>query len=73
MNDQKIGCKQIFLCVDICLAYTEAAVCRGFNKIAVLENFTKFTGQHLCQGFLLIKLKARCFSNVAKFLRTPFS
>ena len=55
-------------------------------KIDVLENFTKFTGKHLCQSLCLNKVAGlrpatllkkkiwyRCFPrNSAKFLRTPF-
>ena len=54
-------------------------------KKGVLRNFTKFTGNHLCQGLffnkvaglrpttlLKIRLWHRCFPvNFAKFLRTP--
>ena len=52
-----------------------------FYKKAVLRNFAKFTGKHLCQTLfnrLLIKLLKkklwhRFFPvNFAKFLRTPF-
>ena len=52
-----------------------------FYKKAVLRNFAKFTGKHLCQALfnrLLIKLpKKRLWhrvfpENFAKFLRTPF-
>ena len=47
---------------------------------AVLRNFEKFTGKHLCQSFFFNKvslLKKRlwhkCFPvNFAKFLKTPF-
>ena len=56
-----------------------------FYKKAVLGNFTKFTGKHLCQSLsqqscrppatlLKNELWHRCFLvNFAKFLRTPFS
>ena len=57
-----------------------------FFKIRGLKNFVKFTGKHLCWGFLLIRLQAsrpaisltrdsnaRCFPVIiAKFLRTAF-
>ena len=57
-----------------------------FCKKGVLENFTKFTGKHLCQSLLFNKVAGlkpatllkkrlwhRCFPvNSVKFLRTPF-
>ena len=57
-----------------------------FFKKAVLRNFAKFTGKHLCQSLFFIKVTGlrpatlskkrlwhRCFPvNYAKFLRTPF-
>ena len=45
-----------------------------FCKKAVLRNFAKFTGKHLCQSLFLNKvLGHRCFPvNFAKFLRTAF-
>ena len=55
-----------------------------FYKKAVLRNFTKFTGKHLCQSLFFNKvarpatlfkkrLRHRCFPvNFVKFLRTPF-
>ena len=51
-----------------------------FCKKGVLENFTKFTGKHLCQSFFFNKvaglrpLRHRCFPvNFVKFLTTPIS
>ena len=42
-----------------------------FSKKGVLNNFTKFTGQHLCQSHFC--LWHRCFHvKFTKFLRTPF-
>ena len=55
-------------------------------KKDVLNNFTKFTGKHLCQSLVFNniaglrpatlskkRLRHRCFPvNFAKFLRTPF-
>ena len=38
-----------------------------FYKKGVLKNFTKFTGEHLCQS-----LWRRCFPVKVKFLRTSF-
>ena len=38
-----------------------------FCKKGVLRNFTKFTGEHLCQSLFLNKV-----AGLAKFLRTPF-
>ena len=43
-----------------------------FYKKCVLENFGKFTGEHLCYILLLIKLRSTGVLNFAKFLRTPF-
>ena len=56
-----------------------------FCKIAVLRNFAKFTGKHLCQGLFVNKVAGQACSfinketlvqvfpvNFAKFLRTPF-
>ena len=53
-----------------------------FYKNSNLENFAKFTRNHLCQNFVFSKVASillkkrlwhRCFSvNFAKFLRTPF-
>ena len=56
------------------------------NKKAVLRNFTKFIGKHLCQSLFFNKVAGlrpaillkkrlwyRCFPvNFVKFLRTPF-
>ena len=46
-------------------------------KKAVLRNFAKFAGKHLCQSLFLNKvagLRHGCFpDNFAKFLRKPFS
>ena len=43
----------------------------------VFRNFSKFTGKHMCQSLIFIKLQVsghRCFPvNFAKSLRTPFS
>ena len=36
-----------------------------FCKKGVLKNFAKFTGKHLCQSFLLIKLQTLGFSEAA--------
>ena len=50
----------------------------GFCKKAVLRNFKKCTGKHLCQSLFLnkatsLRLWHRCFPvNFVKFLRTPF-
>ena len=54
--------------------------CRGdipevFCKNAVLKNFAKLPGRHLCQSLFLLKnrLWQRCFCvKIAKFLRTTF-
>ena len=59
---------------------------RCFVKKGVLENFSKFTGKHLCQGLFFNKVAGlrpatlskkrlwhRCFPvNFEKFLSTPF-
>ena len=37
---------------------SEATVCRCFNKIGVLETFSKFTGKQLCLSHFLIRLQA---------------
>ena len=58
----------------------------NFYKKGVLRNFTKLTGEHLCQGLFFNKVAGlrpatrlekrlwhRCFPvNFVKFLRTPF-
>ena len=65
---------------------TEAVVQRCSVKKVLLENFTKFTGKHLCQSLFFDKVAGlraatllkkrlwhRCFpANFVKFLRTPF-
>ena len=38
-----------------------------FYKKGVLRNFTKFTGEHLCQSLFFNKV-----AGLVKFLRTPF-
>ena len=46
-----------------------------FCEKAVLRNFAKFTGKHLCQSLFFNKVAggAWCFpKNFAKFLSTPF-
>ena len=72
-------------------AYTSSKTKRSsrpevFCKKGVPENFTKFTGKHLCQSFFFNKVTGvmsaillkkrlwyRCFPvNFVKFLRTPF-
>ena len=42
----------------------------GVIKKDVLKNFAKFTGKHLCQS--LLRLRLRCFPvNFANFLKKP--
>ena len=85
-------CAQILILTKIEVSHyflllkTEAVVQSCSVKKAVLRNFTKFAGKHLCQSLFLIKLQApglltllkkqlwhRCFSvNFAKLLRRPF-
>ena len=56
----------------------EAVAGRCSVKKSDLENFSKFTGKHLCQGLrpatlLKKRLWHKCFPvNFTKFLRTPF-
>ena len=54
----KSGTKKAFLQVDINLVIYRCSHLQMFHKIGVLENFAKFTGQHMCQGPFLIKLEA---------------
>ena len=68
------------------LAHCRSSCSDVFCKKGVLENFTKFTGEQLCQSLLFNKVAGlmptilfkkrlwhRCFLlNCTKFLRTPF-
>ena len=74
--------KQLFLRTLL----TAEAATRGVLEKGILENFTKFTGKHLCQGLFFNKVVGlrpanllkkrlwhRCFHmNILKFSRTLF-
>ena len=72
----KTDCKVsscIFQCFSLsCKKQSSEGVCEK----AVLRNFTKFTGKHLClrpAALLKKRLRHRCFPvNLVKFVRTPF-
>ena len=87
LSETHLNSNGIYLCVFIVSSiYRESEVEYGrscwssrlqmFFKICVLENFTIFTGKHLCWSlfYKVAGLKVGRFPvNIAKFLRTLFS
>ena len=69
-----MGCTQTFIHDYIRLAIYRSSLLHVFHKIGVLENFAKFTGQHVCWDPFLIKLEtpAQVFSKFCLIFKNIF-
>ena len=56
IDEMKMNEKRVLCC----------GILEVFCEKGVFKNFTKFTGKHLCQSLLLIKLLAEAFKCIKK-------
>ena len=61
--DSEYNFSQLFLTINVRSSRPEV-----FCKKGVLRSFAKFTGKHLCQSFLFIKVAEKATECVSKFI-----